>query len=373
MTSEDRGSEFVLRDMFLKLDLFDLPSRILKQEKYSKFRRDLLADLNFITFHWNPSEVPEPNVVFLGNTSTNHFYVLAEMFPNFNFYTYNGKMMDHPRIHCYHENIRNSDLDRWVNRNDILLICNQKTKKQSKLSDDKPSSDDLKMMTSWWRKIAPKACSILFTCPLTHATGRHFTVPHGSLMFEAHGSRNSRRTRLLIGKITNRAGTQGGRTNSHPDLNIDSALYMSSIHHHNFYTRVNNSYDKFQLDRSPGSYNYDMSYEFFSYIQYFKKTSHTVTAHILVKFKNHIDDEQSRLDNKRTDHKSEEECAIDEERKYIEGFCLKIAEPKNITLGVHENIVTERKITPSHANNDFDNKYGNASNDALTGEIIVLN
>ena len=376
--SNGEGLEFTMLDLLLQKEDNEVPEDKNFSPIRSKFKRDLLCDLNFMTLMWRTEEILNPIVLYFGNGNISHFSVLAELYPNVTFQIYSNRYISHPRIKCNHSDVRNNDLDRWTNRSDILLICDlDRSKNENNIEEnDKLKSLDLKTMVSWWRKIAPSSCSILFNCPISHDFGRHYSVPYGTFMLEPFGNKYSSRTRLLIGNITDKTGKENGRTSSHPDLNVDISNYMKRIEYHNRFVRSKLIFSNFN-DLFIGDNYYDDSYELYSYIEYFKKINQSINTTAVLNMKLHIEKEKRKIshqkyfDDEKYISKDKDDCELGNEPGYfVDGVCLRRIE-NNVGITFLDKRVSKNKLETGNDRHRMDEKYRNIRNDEITGRIIV--
>lgn len=215
--------------MFLGKDSPILPySRGLAERRQVKFPRLklLMADLTFLTYYWDPEEIPKLTIVYVGAAPGIHIEILDLMFANFDitwilydpaefkltksekidWITEKDKFVPKNRISIIRDYFTDDDAMRYQNRKDLFFISDIRTG-GLKENDWEPKTFDLKyvipdmaMQAQWVKIVRPMKASLKFRLPYYFPeTGmsRNFSYFPGMIVKELWIGARSTETRLV--------------------------------------------------------------------------------------------------------------------------------------------------------------------------------
>ena len=189
-------------------------AKIEKNTVHWASRKLFLDKLSFLALFWKPSELAQPQVLFINAAPGGHIDLLAQFFPQMTFHLYDQKpflLTDNvPNQPNYNSNkaiinINNfaftHDIARtWANRNDVIFVSDYSSPNTPAAvsdSEDKIKVDML-VQQDWYDLIKPKLALVKFRLPYPRPDGpTSFKYLSGFLLKPIWGPASATETRLV--------------------------------------------------------------------------------------------------------------------------------------------------------------------------------
>ena len=134
---------FVKKDIFLNPEYDETPYRRRNDEEKKCIhwgqRKLLLTVIQFLTLFWDPTQVPNPVVVYAGAAPGNNIGVISQLFPEVEFHLYDPRPFKikpiEGKIYLYNQYFTNKDAEKWSDRSDIYFISDIRTADYTKTKD----------------------------------------------------------------------------------------------------------------------------------------------------------------------------------------------------------------------------------------------
>jgi hypothetical protein len=171
------------------------------------------TELQFLNKYWNPETHPNPICVYVGAATGNHIYMLAKMFPQFQFHLYDGRNFD-PRLEGQ-ENIKifvklftDTEVDLYKNRDDVFFISDIRSltyntsefeTEETQRKNEEIAINDMKLQMDWVTKIQPVKAHIKFRLPYCYdwCENAYFDYLDGEVYKQAFAPHTSTECRLV--------------------------------------------------------------------------------------------------------------------------------------------------------------------------------
>jgi hypothetical protein len=217
-----------------KQEYFRRADRIKTAIKWGQLKL-FTSELSFLNRYWNPVEVPEPTVVYVGAAPGNHIYFLSRMFPLAKFYLYDkqpfdARLFDLPNVVIEQRYFEQEDIDSFKGRNDVFFISDIRNIKYTKDDNTEETErlntqiviDDMNLQMSWVKEIQPVKAMIKFLLPYVYAwtTEKYLTYMDGDIYKQPWAGQTSTECRMVPDL-------------SMPPRNWSYEVYQSMMFYHN--------------------------------------------------------------------------------------------------------------------------------------------
>lgn len=153
----------------------------IKNTKWGQMKL-LLGEIDFLCRYWDPSVIPNPQVLYVGAAPGTHIGILADLFPAVTFNLYDtGQNYDMKVLESKTNVLRNGKFevtDEWKNRRqEVFLwsdIRNLTYNQKETLSDTEAKEnervvwEDMKLQESWVEDLQPVKAFIKFRLPYSY-------------------------------------------------------------------------------------------------------------------------------------------------------------------------------------------------------------
>jgi len=248
----------------------------------------LISEMMFLTYYWNPKEVPHPIVVYPGSAAGYHIDVLSKLFETVEFHLYDKhpnkesaffpKLKNNPNIKIFDKYFEEADINKYKLRNDIFFISDIRNLSYGtdENEDEEVAYQDLMLQRSWITTIRPVKAMIKFRLPWK------FNQPScsmlGGVVYKQPFARtNSTELRLVC-------------NNDYTDENFNYQKVEKIMAYHNNVTRASLFLNPITLKEEPiyekiGFYNdWDSCYTTVIVIDYLTKFNIPTTKNNVLKF-----------------------------------------------------------------------------------------
>lgn len=171
------------------------------------------TELEFINLYWNPEQIPNPIIVYVGAARGTHIQILSELYPQFKFHLYDEPRFDpilksNPNITIYEKYFEDEDVDRWKNKNNVFFISDIRNlnynnrageNEHEQRQNENYIKDDMLLQQSWVKKIKPVKALLKFRLPLPYEWNPdlEFHYLNGLLFLQPFAPPNSNELRLV--------------------------------------------------------------------------------------------------------------------------------------------------------------------------------
>ena len=170
-------------------------------------RKLLINEIAFLTYFWDPEEVPEPVIVYAGAAPGDHTPILAELFPQiYELHLYDParfSVAPTRKIFIYRQLFENEDAEVWTDRNDVFFISDIRLRPGE--YEDRPPEENEKMIVEdnqrqrrWVEIIKPVEAHLKFRPPFPIAEEfEKLEYLDGDLFYQPWAPESSAETRLV--------------------------------------------------------------------------------------------------------------------------------------------------------------------------------
>jgi hypothetical protein len=113
----------------------------------------LITEIQFLTLYWNPKDIPNPTVIYVGAAPGHHIIILLDLFRNINFILYDPRgfdvrLRDHPRVTIKKEFFTDAHAEYYRNKidaeekNPYFFICDIRSSNYVKTGDDTDDEEE---------------------------------------------------------------------------------------------------------------------------------------------------------------------------------------------------------------------------------------
>lgn len=222
-------TEFREELLFLGKESPILPySRGLTERRQVKFPRLklIMADLAFLTYYWDPQEIPKPTILYVGAAPGIHIELLDKLFADFDitwilydpaefkmeksnkidWITEKDKFIPKNRINIINDYFTEDDALKYQGRKDVFFISDvrsgglKETTWDPKTFDRKYIIPDMLMQAQWVKTVKPIKASLKFRLPYYFPDdnmSRDFSYFPGTIVKELWIGARSTETRLV--------------------------------------------------------------------------------------------------------------------------------------------------------------------------------
>ena len=251
---------FKTEDLFLNPNDLELQYRRRNDEEKTGVsygqRKLLLTVLQFITNYWDPAQIPNPCILYIGSSPGNNIEIIAELFPEVEFHLYDPnpfKIKKSEKVHLYQQYFTDEDAHFWKNKNsgNVYFISDIRTADYTKAKNlddnERQIMKDMENQMKWYNIIKPVHAHLKFRLPYTGGN-RPAVLSYldGTLYKQPWAPGTSTETRLVPN------GDGNGITK-----NWDCMKYQSQLFHHNVIIRETFLYDNLCLDSPELLNDYD--------------------------------------------------------------------------------------------------------------------
>ena len=146
----------------------------------------LMTEIDFLCRYWDPKEVPNPVVLYIGGASGEHVNVLSKMFPQFLYELYDGRPFDeslqnNPKVILHQTLFDDIEMKKWADRQsrdrNVFLISDirslgYKSVKKMTVAEEKENErliqSDMDLQQKWVQQINPVRAHLKFRLPYTY-------------------------------------------------------------------------------------------------------------------------------------------------------------------------------------------------------------
>lgn len=284
----------------------------------------LAVEMEFLNLYWDPKEVPNPVLVYVGAATGEHIATLKKLFPMFEMHLYDGREFDPdtkktPGIHTYSGALFTDETAKlWRGRRDIYFISDIRSldyehfkgsSKEDYIMADKIIDGDMRMQLSWVEIIKPVYSHLKFRVPYYEewkGTELYPNYPKGILYIQPYAPLVSTECRLVF---------RSDKVLEFQDWNY--RLHEQIMYYHNTITRnklfinpLTGKDDPIYQDLGFDN-NYDDVYFCLVVIDYLKKFGQEPTEKAVMNTIEFIDENiifgRTRMIDKKTGRKIEED------------------------------------------------------------------
>jgi hypothetical protein len=154
--------------------------KMLKKTMYNHWGQFklLISEIMFLTYYWNPKEVPKPIVVYPGSAAGHHIYVLSQLFETVQFHLYDKhpnkksafdpRLIERPNITIFDKYFEDEEIKKYKLRNDIFFISDIRNLSyggENKDESEQVAYQDLMLQRKWIITIRPVKAMLKLRLP----------------------------------------------------------------------------------------------------------------------------------------------------------------------------------------------------------------
>lgn len=171
------------------------------------------TELQFLNKYWNPETHPNPICVYVGAATGNHIYMLAKMFPVFQFHLYDGRNFDsrlegQENIKIFVKLFTDTEVELYKNRDDVFFISDIRSltyntsefeTEEMQHKNEEIAINDMKLQMDWVTKIQPVKAHIKFRLPYCYdwCENAYFDYLDGEVYKQVFAPHTSTECRLV--------------------------------------------------------------------------------------------------------------------------------------------------------------------------------
>lgn len=207
-------------------------------------RKLLLNEIAFLTYFWDPKEVPDPVIVYVGAAAGDHIPILLELFPQISeMHLYDpAKFSIRPtdKIFIYNQLFTKEDAEIWDERDDIFFISDIRVREgeyddYTQEENERGIVEDHQRQLRWVEIINPVQAHLKFRTPFP-VSKEFYEMEYfdGIVFFQPWAPINSTETRLIPSK---------GKNGKYKKKIWDSKKHEEQLFYHNTVLRDNLIYN----------------------------------------------------------------------------------------------------------------------------------
>jgi len=278
---DSKAGIFGIKDMIINNsdETTEYRSRKHENKKAVKWgqRKLALALIQFLTFHWNPKELPNPKLLYVGSAPGHGISYVKNLFPAVEFYLYDPRetQVTGSNVHVIRGLFTDEIANAWKDRCDVLLVSDVRsdinTGVDTKEKIEKIVMSDMKMQEKWFNIIKPVAAHLKFRLPYSGADVLNFTYLNGIVYKRVWGPQTT---------------TEGGLVPTGGVIDWDIKLYEEQMFYQNtsrettLYANLEGEYDNYDKLLNLGELlnDYDSSCEILIFKFYLDKVGENIST-----------------------------------------------------------------------------------------------